>query len=102
MPSAPVDEFFFNADFSEDALYAPTSGASRTIRVIFDNEYTPTVMGDIVVENNYPVAYARAADVDGATNAATLTIQGTAYRVKEVRANSSGISTLILSKRGVN
>jgi hypothetical protein len=101
MATQPVNEFFYNADFSEDATYTPPGGSAVTIRVIFDNEYVPTVVGDVVFENTGPVAYARTADVSDATNAATLTVGGVAYRVKETRPDGQGITQLILSKRSV-
>lgn len=97
----PVD-VFFTAGFSEEATYTPPSGPLKTVRVVFDNEYGQTVLGGVIIENSDPTAYVRTADVPDITNAASLSVRGTTYRVKEIRPDGQGITVLILSKRNVN
>lgn len=68
---------FFDAD--EFAIAATLQGGG-TVNVLFDNEYTRAL--DMVASTD-PVAVARAADVAAGDVNKTLTINGTAYTIRD-------------------
>jgi len=79
---------FFNT--AEHAVSA-TLGAA-TIPVIFDNEHR--LAHDMVSTTN-PVAWAKASDVDSGDVNSTITINGTAYTIRDVQPQDDGAVVLV-------
>ena len=68
------------------------------IDVIFDAEYSVTVVGGVEQQNKAPQALCRSSDISGVNNSCTLRISRTTYNVIDVQDDGTGFTTLILSK----
>lgn len=86
-----LDVFF--ADFGQDAVY---SGDGKTVQVIFDRSYMQLTPQGIAVESTDPMALVKTADVPGIDHTKTLTIDGTVWKVREVKPDGTGITTVML------
>ena len=94
---ADIDIFF--TDFAADAIYTPSGGTAKTIKVVFESEYLSVqVVGDVGVESASPAAYCKSADIIGVQHGDTLVIEGTTYYVTEIHPDGTGMTLLILSK----
>lgn len=87
------DLSLYLADFG--VTVTKTGGATFT--AIFDNEFTEVDMGDAVVERTVPVLVAKSSDVSALAKNASLTIGGTAYTVRRLEADGTGLTRVILN-----
>ncbi len=92
--------FFNESDFAVGAVWTPAGGgAPVALSVIFDNEYFQTDAGILGDATRQPVCQAADAAIVGMKSADTLVIAGTTYKVKTVRPDGTGVSTIDLAKQ---
>lgn len=90
-----IDAFFdVDAGFADDAVYNGT----RTIPVIFENDYFAVNVASVRGESSQPQAYCRTVDVPNAAHGDTLTIDSVIYTVVSVQPDGTGTTLLILRK----
>lgn len=94
MPQIPADDLadIFNA--SEFAMDAATVGAA-TVYGLFENEYIDV----LDVAGTVPAFACRSSDVtaNSIARGTSITINSTAYTVRNLKPNGSGITVLLLS-----
>lgn len=89
-------------DFGVTATYAPQpSGSSASIEGIFDREFELVDFdGDTAVASRGPVFMCRSADVEATANGGRtgdyLTVSGTAYTIRIIRPDGTGMTELRL------
>ena len=90
----------FNGTFDEEGVFTPTGGSSRSIPVVFDNEYQATQFqkADAEIESSGPRVMCLESDVPGVAHGDTLGIRGKTWYVIEVRPDGTGMVTLMLSQ----
>ena len=89
----------FDPILTVDAIYTPSGGTAKTIKVVFESEYLSVqVVGDVGVESASPAAYCKSADIIGVQHGDTLAISGTTYNIIGIQPDGTGMTTLILSK----
>ncbi len=90
---------FFDGTFDEDAVYTPSGGQARTIRVLLRNGYQAAQFqeADAEVEASVPRATCRELDVAGVAHGDMLQVRGVTYSVAEVHPDGTGLVVLILS-----
>lgn len=81
------DTTAFFADFS-----VPATLGAATFAVIFDASYIDA----LGISTNQPAAVCKSADVAACTQGTPITINGTAYTVREVKPDGTGLTTLLL------
>lgn len=89
-------------DFGSAATYAPTGGGSAsTVYGIFDDEYVQTDLdAPAPVSGTSPRFTCRTADLTGGgAYDDTLTIGSTVYKVRVIRPDGTGMTTLWLEKQ---
>lgn len=91
-----IDIFF--ADFGEDALLLSAGAGSKTIKVIFDNNYQAVNIYTGVIESAGPHATAKTRDVTGVAHGDILEIDGGTYYIKGIQPGGKGRTILSLSK----
>jgi hypothetical protein len=85
--------------FVTPATYTHTGGAAVIIQVIFDRPSRPVAPQGVEVEEYYPQATVRAADVDASCSGDTLVINGATYYIRERQDLEDGlVAVLVLSK----
>jgi len=91
------DRLVMLADFGEAATFTPAGGSSSAITVIFDNAYEAVdTGGGVSFAVRQPRVTARTADLPGVSEGDTLTIGGTAYVIRIVMPDGTGITELML------
>lgn len=83
----------FFADHGVDATWNAT-----TFKVIFHHEYEAAVLFSVEIESRNPFMEARDTDIAGMVHGNTVTIDGVAYKVKNIQPGDMGTSIVILSK----
>lgn len=65
---------------------------------VFDREFRATQMGDIEIEDRYPIFECRSSDVETLSiiKDVTLTIEGTDFRVNRLEPDGNGMTILVL------
>ncbi len=92
-----ADRASFLADFGVDAKFQSIGAGSKTIRVIFDNEYVPVDTGaSVSFAMQQPKALAVSADVDGVAEGDSITIGRDRYIIRVVMADGTGMTELML------
>lgn len=88
-------------DFGVEATYTSVSGGSLTVAGIFDDEYIQTDLdGPAPVSGTSPRFTCRTADlVNGGAYDDTLSISGSVYKVRVIRPDGTGMTTLWLEKQ---
>ena len=92
------DRLIMLADFGVAASFTPAGGgAPSAITVIFDNAYEAVdAGGGSTFAVTQPHVTARTADVSGATEGATLAIDGVTYTIRVVMPDGTGITEMML------
>lgn len=83
---------FFDTD--EHGTAATYSGS--TVNGIFDNEFFEADGGTVGVESAQPLFTCQTDDVSGIAHGDSITISGTAYTVRGVQPDGTGVTQLIL------
>jgi len=107
--------FIDDDDFAIEVIYTPVgyphpSSQTRTLSVIFDEEYLAQVGGEIGIIGDQPQALCIAAGVADVQNGqepltflttqyASLTILGEVYKVTEPQPDGTGLIVLLLEKQ---
>jgi hypothetical protein len=92
--------FFDTADFGVASSYTPAGGVASTVNGIFDNEFLEVdPMTGLGVVSAQPRFICATADLpSAAAGGDAITISGTAYTVRVIQAEGTGVSTLVLEK----
>ncbi len=93
-----LDAFFDLNDFAINVTYQKQNGENVTIKAIYDNEYRDVSVGDVQVEGYYPVLFCKTADIPDVRRGSLFIINGSVYKVINVRHDHSGVTTLVVSK----
>jgi hypothetical protein len=88
--------FFSSQDFGVSATYS-RGGTPSTVTGIFDREYVSADVAEVPFASTEPVFSLRSADVpSGAIPGDTLTISGTAFVVRNIEPDGTGVTRLRL------
>jgi len=86
-------------DFGVAASYTPSGGVAATVNGIFDNEFIEVdAGGGIGIAMQQPRFHCRTADVSSAAEGDAITISGTAYTVRIVQDDGTGMTVFVLEK----
>lgn len=89
-----LDDFLDPDEFAVVALW---KGSGRVIG-IFDNEYALLPLGLPGVESNQPQFLCKAADVPGVMHGQSLDVNDTAYIIRGVQPDGTGMVRLIIER----
>jgi hypothetical protein len=93
-----IDDVLSTDIFGQEALWSPATGASKTIRGIFENAFLGVVgLGEAGVASSTPTFLCKSTDVVDAHRGDTLYLNETTYYIQEVRPDGDGFTLLILS-----
>ena len=92
--------FFDTDDFAVASTYTPSGGSASTVNGIFDNEFFEVdPISGVGVVSSQPRFHCASADLPGAAaQGDAITISGTAYTVKVIQAEGTGVTTLVVEK----
>ena len=92
--------FFYTDDFATTASYTPSGGSASTVNGIFDNEFFEVdPLSGVGVVSAQPRLFCTTADLpSGAASGDAITIDGTAYTVRVIQPEGTGVTTLVLEK----
>ena len=97
--TADILDFFELDDFADTATYTPVGGSASSVLGIFDAPQASRGATDLVdVTIPSPQFVCRSADVPAAADGDEIIIRSTAYKVRVVLTDGTGVSTLILEK----
>ena len=89
--------FFATGDFSVASTYTPSGGSAATVNGMFDKNYSFADLGGAVgVGSNDPRFVCRTVDVSSAANGDTIVVSAVTYTVRNVEADGTGITPLVL------
>ena len=97
--AADILDFFEVDDFADVATYTPVGGTGVSVNGIFDEPQASrnaTDLMDITIPS--PQFVCRTVDVPAAADGDQIIIRSTAYTVRVVLTDGTGVSTLILEK----
>lgn len=91
---------FFDADdFGTAASFTPSGGSASTVNGIFRNVFFEAEAGgNVGVVMQDPIFICRTADVSGVAEGDALTVSGTAYTIRVVEPDGTGVTRLMLEK----
>lgn len=91
---------FFDADdFGVNASYTPSGGSASDVKGIFRNVFFEAEAGgNVGVAMQDPIFICRTADVSSAAEGDAITISGTAYTIRVVEPDGSGVTRLMLEQ----
>jgi len=91
---------FFDADdFGTAASFTPSGGSASTVNGIFRNVFFEAEAGgNVGVAMQDPIFICRTADVSGVAEGDALTVSGTAYTIRVVEPDGTGVTRLMLEK----
>ena len=92
--------FFDTDDFAAASNYTPLGGSASTVNGIFDNEYFEVdPLSGVGVVSAQPRFVCTTADLpSGAASGDAITIDGTAYTVRVIQPEGTGVTSLVLEK----
>jgi len=91
--------FFGTDDFGSAATYTPSGGSASTVNGIFDNEIVEIEAGgSVTMAVRQPRFLCRTADISAAADGDALTVNSTAYTIRVVDHDGTGMTTLELEK----
>lgn len=89
--------FFDIDDFGSAATYTPSGGPASTVNGIFDNDFLEVEAGGGVgFALQQPRFLCRTADVSAAAEGDALVVGGTAYTIRIVKDDGTGLTELVL------
>jgi hypothetical protein len=91
---------FFDADdFGVTASYTPSGGVAADVKGIFDHEfYEADAGGSVGFAIEQPIFTCRTSDVSSAAEGDAITINSTAYTIRVVRNDGTGVTVLALEE----
>ena len=91
---------FFDTDAHGVAVtYTPAGGSSKTVNVIFENQYILVDEGEVGVNATIPVVTCKSSDVSGIAVDDTFLIDSVTYKVKVIRPDGTGVSEIQLEQQ---
>jgi len=91
--------FFSADDFGTTATYTPSGGSPTSVKGIFDKDYIAVDSGGSVpIALEQPRFLCATSDVSAAAEDDAITIQGTAYLIKVVENDGTGVTILVLEE----
>ena len=92
--------FFDTDDFATASSYTPSGGSASTVNGIFDNEFFEVdPLSGVGVVSAQPRFICTTADLpSGAAAGDAITVDGTAYTVRVIQPEGTGVTTLVLEK----
>ena len=92
--------FFDTDDFATASSYTPSGGLASTVNGIFDNEFFEIdPLSGVGVVSAQPRLVCTTADLpSGAASGDAITIDGTAYTVRVIQPEGTGVTTLVWGK----
>ena len=92
--------FFDTDDFATASSYTPTGGSASTVNGIFDNEFFEVdPLSGVGVVSAQPRFICAMADLpSGAVSGDAITVDSTAYTVRVIQPEGTGVTTLVLEK----
>ena len=90
-------DFFDAGEFGKSAVYNSLVNGTKTIKVIFDQEYLEVDLATGTAEDSVTQVQVEGATVPDAKQGDTLEIDDVLYRVTEVQPDGTGVKTLLLS-----
>src|SRR4030042_1047866 len=87
------DLSIFLEDFGIDVIFG-----GNPVKAIFHDEYAAVSLFGEGIESQNPYIEARSSDFPGIIQGNTITISGTAYKVKSVQPDGTGMVLIELSK----
>jgi hypothetical protein len=98
--SADDRAVFFNADdFGVAASFTPSGGSASTVNGIIRNVYFEAEAGgNVGVSMQDPMFICRTADVPSVAEGDALSVSGTAYTIRVVEPDGTGMTRLMLEK----
>ncbi len=92
--------FFDIDDFATASSYTPTGGSASTLDGIFDSKFFEVdPISGVGVVSAQPRFICTTADLpSGAAAGDAITVDGTAYTVRVIQPDGTGITTLVLEK----
>ena len=95
----PVESDSDRAAFLDsDEFGASATWNSTTFDVMFLSKYELAAIFDVEIEANEVSAICRDSDISGIQREQTFTVNSTAYKVKDIQPDGTGMTTLILSE----
>ena len=94
--SVTIDNNAFS-DLMDTAIYKNASGLMTGIRFMLDTKYSGQGFGETQIASNQLTALVFTSDVTDITNDATITYDGTVYKVIEIIPDGTGLTSLTLS-----
>ena len=95
----PHDVFLDDDFLGFDAIFTPTGGQAKNVRVCFSLGMGDIALGgDIVPQGAVGQAGCKSSDVEGAKNGDILTADGVDYVVLKIHPDETGWTTLYLGK----
>ena len=91
---------FDTDDFATASSCTPTGGPASTVNGIFDNEFFEVdPLSGVGVVSAQPRFVCTTADLpSGAASGDAITIDGTAYTVRVIQPEGTGVTTVVLEK----
>jgi hypothetical protein len=91
--------FFDTDDFGSAATYTPSGGVASTVNGIFDNDIIEVEAGgNISMAVRQPRFVCRTVDLSSAAEGDALNVNSTAYTIRVVDHDGTGVTTLVLEK----
>ena len=84
-------------DIMDTAIYKNASGLMRGIRIMFESKYAGVGFGETQIASNELTALVFTSDVTDITNDATITYDGTVYKVIGIMPDGTGLTSLTMS-----
>jgi hypothetical protein len=86
-------------DFGVAATYTPTGGSASTVNGIFDNDIVEVdAGGNVQMAIRQPRFLCRTSDVSSAADGDALNVNSTAYTIRVVDHDGTGMTVLALEK----
>ena len=90
---------YFPAELTTLVAVQIPSGASYTVRGIFNKEYLNLGLGEATIEDQEIVFTAPTTNLPGIVARTRLPVTGTAYLVMDIQADAEGVTRLRLNKK---
>lgn len=94
MISEDITQFFQSADYAEQVIIGSTP-----VMAIYDEDYYTDDVGAIGQESKQPIITLASSSVpSGAKEGTTVTVRGIAYKIRNIRPDGTGVTTIDLRK----
>ena len=97
--ASDLDGYFDPNSLGTLSTYTPAGGSSKTVNVIFENQYILVDEGEVGVNATIPVVTCKSSDVSGIAVDDTFLIDSVTYKVKIIRPDGTGVSEIQLEQQ---